>query len=419
MRFDQVLIEGSAFAFKSLRAHRLRTLLTMLGMSIGIFTITLVYTLVDSLEYSITKNLAGLGSNVLFVHNFPWADSGEDWVTYMNRPLVSYNDFKVLKSELSHADAVAFEASVGNQVIKYKGRSVSPVEVKAITEDYIRINDLKMFSGRYFSGIEMKSGRAVCILGYNVAMELFGSADCIGRDIRFRGRKIRVIGVVEKQGAPFFGQSLDDRLFVPYVYVSRVFNINSRSIQKVISVKADRYENLDLVEQETIGLVRKARGLRPTVEDNFSINKQEMLMNTAGVIFDKIGQAGFIIGVFSLLVGGVGIAIIMYTAVKERTFEIGLQKSMGATKLYILFQFLLEAVLICMIGAGIGIFFLTLVVLIAPYGLKRMDVQMEILLTVENILWGCLWAFLIGIASGFVPAFLASRLNPVNAMRAK
>lgn len=391
----------------------------MLGISIGIFAITIIGTMVYSLESTITRNLSALGNTVVYIHHWPWKDNSGDWFKFMNRPKVSYRDFEFLQTNLTHIQGIAYEMTRGGQKVKAGKNSLENITMKGVTQDYQKINDFQYSEGRYFTPIESSAGRPVCILGYTVAKELFGGRNCIGQEVIVMGKKVKVIGVVDKQGAGIFGDSFDDRIVVPYPFMARLFNAQSRMGDKLITIKAESYEKLPRLEDDIRGWLRIARGLKPSVEDNFAINKQEMLMTQLDAIFGSLRIGGMFISILSVLVGGFGIANIMFVSVKERTHEIGIQKSLGATRSFILLQFLIESVLLCIAGGIIGIILLFLMSGLAQLIIHKIEFDFEILISYRDLVTGLILSFIIGLLSGFSPSWIASKMDPVEAMRSR
>lgn len=417
----QLLKEGVAIAFHSLRSHRLRTFLAMLGVAIGIFAITLIFTLVNSLTFSITKNLSALGNRVFFVHQVAWTnEGGGDWTRYLSRPQVSWDDFKKLESGLTRAEGVCFQADLGALTVHYKGQALKGVAVAGVTDQYSEINDLIYDYGRPLTLQEYDAGRPVAVIGAGIAETFFGDPElAIGKEIRLQGKPIRIMGVLVKTGKDLFGQSKDERMYIPYKLAARMFNVRSRRVDKLIMVRAYADEEVPLLETEVIGLMRAGRGLKPAKENDFSINKPEMLMNEVGTISNYLKMGGVLISIFSIIVGGFGIGNIMYTVVKERTFEIGVQKSLGATRPFIVFQFLSEAVMLCLIG---GLFGLLLQVGAAWGGqvlLDRLEVGFTIIISWGSVVFGIVLSAFIGILAGVMPSLTAARLDPVESMRSR
>ncbi|MEO1452060.1 MAG: ABC transporter permease, partial [Bacteroidota bacterium] len=329
----------------------------MLGVATGIFAITGILTMVNSLQKSATESVANLGNTTIFVHHWPWAEGNNEWYKFIGRPKVSYRDFQKLKQNLTRVRGVSYEVSLRNQSIRAEGLSMSNLEVLGITHDAGEIKDMNFEDGRYFTEVESHLGSPVCIVGFNVAENLFPDSRAVGQYMRVRGKRMRVIGVQEKKGAGLFPgmPSEDDRVYIPYRQLSSTMNTEKRSIEKVITVKAERYEELELVESDIIGLMRSARGLKPKIENNFAINKQEALMNRFESFFGYLKTGGWVISIFSILIGGFSIGNIMYISVRERTSEIGVQKALGSTGPFILYQFVSEAIYICLLGGVIGL----------------------------------------------------------------
>jgi len=419
MNFFQTLRESYGIALRVILASRFRSFLTMLGISIGIFAITVISTLVYSLESAITDNLASLGNTVIYVHNWPWKDNSQDWFKYFNRPKVSYRDYSHLKDRLENVTGVCFEMSMGGQKIKSGKNSLENISAKGVTEEYISINDLKFTEGRFFTPIESNAGRPVAVVGATIADKLFPGVNPIGRKLLFQGKKLTIIGVLKKEGAGLFGPSLDELLVIPYTLMAGFVNEDSRSGDKLITIKAKDYESLPLVEDETIGIIRASRGLKPRTEDNFAINKQEMLMEELNSIFGSLRMGGIFISILSILVGGFGIANIMFVSVKERTNEIGIQKSLGATRMFILTQFMVESVLLCILGGILGLLLVFLVAWGGQFLLDYLDIDFKILISIKDLIFSIGLSVLIGLISGFWPANVASKMNPVEAIRTK
>lgn len=417
MKRIYLLFEGIRVAFKSLVAHRLRTLLTTLGVAIGIFAITIIFTLVNSLNYTINRNLSELGNSMLFVLHIPWTNEAMNWQKYYKRPKVSYSEFSRLEKNLNHVDGVAFNVEFRRQTVKYKQKSLSQLSIHAVTDDYIILNNYPIDKGRPFTEIEVDAGRPVCVIGANVEKELFGGRNAIDKFIRIKGKKVKVVGVIEKSGAGVFGQGPDDQVLVPYGFGARVFRMDGPRMEKIIQVKVSSQKWIDTVEDQIIGLMRAERGLRPTIENDFEINRPEMLMNLFSDATGYLRIGGIVISLFSIIVGGFGIGNIMFSTVKERTFEIGLQKALGARKNFILFQFLMESVMLCLLGGIIGLglnFGLTALMQLA---IDSMEIDFVMVVTWESVITGVLLSVMIGLVSGYIPSSIAARMDPVESMR--
>lgn len=390
----------------------------MLGVAIGIFAITIIFTLVNSLNYNLNQNLSKLGNSVLFVYHFPWSgESFSSWQKYVKRPKMSYNEYLKLRKNLDYIEDVAYEVEMRSQVLQYKGNSVSGVALTCITQGYLNISAMEMGLGRPFTDLEADAGRPVCILGHNVADKLFGEISPLGRKLRMAGKNVQVTGVVAKSGTNVFGDSPDDKIYIPYGFGARVFDMDSRRNDKSILVKVADPKRMAQVENQIIGLMRSARRLRPKAENNFAINRPEMLLDVFSDATKYLWYGGMFISFFAVIVGGFGIGNIMFTTVKERTFEIGLQKALGARRGVILFQFLVESVLLCLSGGVIGLLLNFGVAAIMQAAIDSMDVNFNVVISTGSILFGVILSVVIGLGSGLIPSLIASRLDPVESMR--
>ena len=415
----QFLWEGFRIAWQAINAKKTRSFLTTLGVAMGIFAITGILTMVNSMQTSVSQGLASLGNTTMFVHHFPWADRGDDWYKYFNRPKVSYKDYQRLKAQLRNVEGVTFDVTVRGQSAMAEGKEMSNITVTGSTEDFAVIGDLDLKEGRDFSQMEHHLGSAVCIVGSNVAKNLYGEdKSLIGERIRVGSKRLTIIGVMNPQGSSFFGPpSADEQVFMPYKMVARMFNMYQRNVEKVISIKASAYEQVDEVEAETIGIIRAARGLKPKTENNFSINKQETLMNQFDKVFGYLDIGGQVISIFSILIAVFSIGMIMYIAVRERTKEIGVQKALGSTRGFILYQFMTESLLICLAGGLLGLLLVFLIGKLITFFLTAMGLSMGVYFALGDMLLGIGLSLGIGLLSGIIPAGIAASLDPVIAIR--
>ena len=413
MRFLRQTFESFLFAWQALRSNVLRTLLSLLGVTIGIFAIIAVFTLVDSLERNIKDSLSFIGDKVVYVEKWPWIFGGEyQWWKYFQRPEPSYNEFRFLQDKLENAKAMVAMDFKGRVTIKNGNNSMSAL-IQGTTIDYNKISDVPIESGRYFTNQEVDVSRNVTIIGSDVAENLFPAQDPVGKTFKINGLNFIVIGVQARKGESIInvGGNPDIKCIIPYGAFANMFHSAQPSIN--IAIKGyDSDEGLLELESEIRGLMRTRRGVRPLQDDNFAINRPEALAQAISGIFIVLTLAGWVIGGFSILIGGFGIANIMFVSVKERTNIIGIQKSLGAKNYFILFQFLFEAILLSLVGGLAGIL---LVYLMTFLDLGTLDLQ----LTTSNIVLGLGVSSVIGILSGIIPAFSASRLDPVIAIRAK
>ena len=410
MIFLKLLRESYVFAMHELMVNKTRTILTLLGIAIGIFSIISVLTVFDSLERSMRKGIDSLGSNVLFIQKYPWIMSGEfKWWKYYQRPQPSMKDLREIQKRSTASDGSAIFVDV-TRTVHYQNNRIESVPVLAITHDFGKIMPLEISNGRYFTPIESASGKNVIIIGSDIAENLFNVLEPVGRKVKVFSQKLEVIGVLKKEGEDLFGNSSDNQVIIPMNFARTVIDI--KKIQTTIVVRAKpQVSNAELIDELT-GIMRSVRKLKPSAENDFAINETDIITQSFDQLFRVIALVGWIIGGFSLIVGGLGIANIMFVSVRERTNIIGIQKSIGAKNFFILIQFLFEAVILSMIGGGVGI----LLVFIGT-SVGSSILGFEIILTWNKILIGLCTSSFIGIIAGYVPALMASRLDPVEAMR--
>ena len=413
MRFLRQVLESFRFAWQALRSNLLRTTLSLLGVTIGIFAIIAVFTLVDSLERNIKTSLSFIGDKVVYVDKWPWTfDDEYPWWKYFQRPEPSMTEYRFLQDRLENAEAVVAMDFKGRVTVKQGNNSMSAL-IQGATFEYNKISDVPVEQGRYFTQQEIDVARNVAIIGADVAENLFPGQDPVGKMFKLYGQSFVVIGTQERKGESIInvGGNPDIKCLIPIGAFAKMFH----SINPSITIAVKGYDNdpgMVELESEIRGLMRTRRSQRPAQEDSFAINRPEAIAQAIGGIFIVLTLAGWVIGGFSILIGGFGIANIMFVSVKERTNIIGIQKSLGAKNYFILFQFLFEAVLLSLVGGLAGIL---LVYLLSFAQLGSLDLQ----LSTGNIILGVGVSSIIGILSGIIPAFTASRLDPVTAIRAK
>jgi len=406
--------ESLASAVQALRSNMLRTTLSLLGVTIGIFAIISVFTLIDSLERSIRDSLDFLGDQVIRVEKWPWLfQDNYPWWKYVNRPQPTLNEFQFLQANVSKASAATIFADRSNLTLEYSNSSIGEVYLVGASYQYNQVFEVEIAQGRYFSVRETEFARNVAIIGSEIAKTLFPNSNPLGKTVKLKGLKFIVIGVLSEQGGNIVdAPSADYTCYIPYQSFLKMYASRSRwGVGSTIGLKGfEEDEGLKELEFEVIGLIRGRRGLRPRQEDNFAINRPEAFAEVVSNIFNVISIAGGIIGSFSILVGGFGIANIMFVSVKERTHIIGIQKSLGAKNFFILLQFLFEATFLSLIGGLVGMIMVYFATFIS---LGSLDLQ----LTLKNVVVGLVVSSSIGIISGLIPAISASRLDPVVAIR--
>jgi len=347
MLFLKLSWESFRFAITALKSNLTRTILSLLGVTIGIFAIIAVFTLVDSLEQKIKSSFAFLGTNVMRVDRFPFANGPQDypWWKYFKRPPGTYAEYRFLEDRLSNADGVTISSS-SSATVQAGSNSFQGTSLTGVAYTYQDVFEVALEEGRYFSEAEIDASRNLIIVGKKIANTLYPNQSPLGKEVKIKGMKFTIIGIFEEEGAGFLDlPSKDEACLIPFGAFSKMFYTGRNGLEPTIAAKGkDTDIGLVALENEMTGLLRAKRGLKPTEENNFALNKTEFIQNAIGSIFDVISVAGWVIGGFSILVGGFGIANIMFVSVRERTNIIGIQKSLGARNYFILFQFLFEAV---------------------------------------------------------------------------
>lgn len=410
----RVLKESFNFALNALTNNKLRTFLSLVGVTIGIFSIIAVLAAVDSLKKEIEGSISGLDNSTIVIMRVNFGPTDIPQWKWQQFPDVTYEEYQYLERNTPNLDYATFTLNVPNETVKYEDNQVDNVPVGAVTDSYYFIETLKFDEGRFFNASESNSGSMVVVLGNEIANKLFGgSANAIGKKVRIYGRKFSVIGVLEKEGSGLFGNSKDTAVYLPVNVVRRIYGDNNKSTFPQIVIKPKK--DVDDAEFKAIltQQLRIKRGLKPDQISNFFVNQMQGLTDFIDNITGSMNIIGLIISGFSLLVGGFGIANIMFVSVKERTNLIGIQKSLGAKNKFILFQFLFEAVILSVIGGLIGLF----LVFIASIIVSQFTGDFQFVLSPWNMFIGTAISAVIGLISGILPAISASKLDPVEAIR--
>lgn len=409
----RVLKESFIFAINALKNNKLRTFLSLLGVTIGIFSIIGVLAAVDSLEKEIKGSISSLDNSTIYLMRFSFGPSQIPQWKREQFPDVTYEEYQYLKRNLPDLKAASFVLNVAPETIKHEDKSISNTEIIPVTSDYYYIEELQVVKGRFYNEQESMAGSPVIVIGDEIANSLFGSSDPIGKKVRLYGRKFTVIGVLKKEGTGIFGDSKDTAAIVPVNVVRRIYGDNNKFVFPAIIIKPqpeiDTPEFIAAIKQK----VRALRGLKPDEIDNFFVNQLQGFTDFIDNITGTMSLIGGFIGAFSLLVGGFGIANIMFVSVKERTNLIGIQKALGAKRRFILLQFLFEAIILAVFGGLIGLLLVWIISLVA----SQFTGDFEFILSFSNIIWGMFWSTLIGLVAGIIPAGMASRLDPVEAIR--
>jgi putative ABC transport system permease protein len=417
-QYLRIIFEGAAQAWQQLTANKLRSFLSLLGVTIGIFCIIGVKSAVNSLESNIRNSMAKLGNDVIYIEKFSWSeDPGDNYWKWMRRPNFSYREYLALDERLEMAEKVGFWQFLTAKTVKWRSSSVENAFFIGITEDCRDLFHLEFDGeGRFMSSIEYQSGADVCVLGSVVAEGLFGPGiDPIDKEISVGGRKLRILGVLKKSGKdllkPF---NFDQCVLVGYNLARRGFGVRAKGQWERTSlmVQAKAGVNLEEMKDEIIGVLRSERRLRPKDENNFSLNTLSILSSLFDGVFGTLNVAGFVIGIFALIVGMFSVANIMFVSVRERTNLIGIKMALGAKRWFILLEILIEAIVLCLVGGFLGLFF----VWIITAGISK-AIDFEISLSLSNVLIGVITSIIVGVLSGLIPASQASRMDPVEAIR--
>jgi putative ABC transport system permease protein len=407
----RLLKESFSFAMNALLANKLRTLLSLLGVTIGIFSIIAVLAAVDSLDRKISKDLSSLDKNTIYLMKFSFGPTDIPQWKREQFPNVKYDEYIYMKDAMTNTEQMGYQIFTKRESIKHESKTVSDVNIVPVSHEFIDIQGLEFEQGRFYNESEANSGAAVIVLGNEVATSLFEGSDPIGKTVRLYGKRFNVIGVLKKKGSGIFDED-DTSAFIPVNFVRQLYGDNNDGLTNVIIFKPESGVDMEAYKGEITQKLRALRGLKAGEIDNFFINVFSGFTDFIDGIIGQMNVVGWIISGFSLLVGGFGIANIMFVSVKERTNLIGIQKSLGAKNRFILFQFLFEAIILSLIGGIIGLLFVWIIAIVLTNML-----DFEFVLGFGNILLGTSLAAFIGLLSGILPAISAANLDPVEAIR--
>ena len=411
----RLILESFIFAYNSLVINRLRTFLSLLGITIGIFCIISVFTIIDSLERTIRESMSKLGSNVIYVQKWPWApppgETEYPWWKYLNRPEPKLSETQEILRRSGLSQYAVFNYGF-SRTVKVGNSKAENTEIIGASSGLIETWSLKIVAGRPLTEEEFNTGSNFAMLGADIAEQLFPGISPVGKSIKVEGFTLFIAGVFEKMGNDVFGTSMDKRVLIPVKFAARIVDPRLESGQSII-VKGKTDIPASRLSEELEGIMRSIRRIKPSAENDFALNEVSLISGRLDIVFKVFDIAGWIIGGFAILVGGFGIANIMFVSVKERTKIIGLQKALGAKSKFILLEFLFEASVLSLIGGIIGLLIIYILTFVVS---KTFD--FNLVLTIGNIATGLLISIVIGLIAGVVPARSAAQLDPVTAMNA-
>lgn len=412
----EIVVSSFKMALQELWKNKLRTFLSLFGVTIGIFCIISVLAVVNSLEQNIQNEIKSLGTNTIYIDKWDYsAGGGPDypWWKYVNRPSPKYEEISHIKERTPSAKYVAF-AITRQDNIEFGGNILSGINIYGISEDFENIQPFDIQAGRYISDADFNRGTSSVVIGNEVAEKLVGSAElAVGKTFAIRGKKFTVLGVIKKQGKQMIGGwNFDQSVVIPYRAARNIMN-ELRS-DPVIMVQGQDDVTSKALKDELTGTMRAIHRLSPTKEADFALNDINDFSDAISEAFVGLNIGGAVIGGISLIVGLFGVANIMFVTVRERTAQIGLKKALGAKSRIILSEFLLESAFLCIIGGLIG---LTLVFVLTQVLSKALNFPVYI--SISNMVWTFLICLAVGIIAGIIPAYKASRMDPVAAIRSK
>jgi len=414
IRWYYILRESMQSAYRTVLLNKLRTLLSLLGVTIGIFAIVSVFTALNSMEKNIRDSFSSMGDDVIYIQKWPWApEEGVEykWWEYLNRPVPTIREYQQLKKRMESARAVAFFAAT-QSTIEFGNTSAENITIWGVSEEFEITRNFNISMGRFLTPLEINMGKNMAVIGASIKEELFNNVNPIGKTIKVRGKYLRIIGVFEKEGKSMLGGgSMDKVVLIPVKFLGYIADLRNEDNNPMIWIRAAEGLSIDQFKEEVRGTMRAIRRLRPGAKDNFALNQSSVLNAMTNNIFGIINLAGGIIGILAVIVGTFGIANIMFVSVKERTNIIGIQKALGAKKYYIILEVLYESVLLSLVGGILGLIMVFIGTIIV-----RNAFDFNIYMSAGNIISGVVISMLVGIIAGMFPAAMAAQLNPVKAI---
>jgi putative ABC transport system permease protein len=414
LRFLEIVISSFKIALQEFRSNKLRTFLSLFGITVGIFCIISVLATVDSLKTNIKTSFSSLGNNTIYIQKRPWGSGGpNDWWKYNNRPSPRYEETPLLQKRLSYAENIGF-ITFGSNNVEYEDEQLSSVTWYAVSEGYAKIQPIEIQFGRFLSDAEFSDGTNSIILGYTNAENLFvNPQNAVGKSVFMNGRKMTVVGVPKKYGnTNLGGWNFDDIVLMPYRTARQLSNQDLS--EGFIMVKGKDNIPVDELKTELDGAYRSVRKLKPVQLDNFALNEVSAANSFLDTVFGSINLGGWFIAGLSLVVGMFGVANIMFVTVRERTSQIGLKKAIGAKRSTIITEFLLESAFLCILGGVIGLILVYILTkLISPAIGFPVTISLNIFSLAITI------CIVTGVLAGIIPAVIAARMDPVVAIRSK
>lgn len=410
--FLRMLKESFLFAVNSVAVNKLRTFLSLFGITIGIFSIISVFTVIDWMQKSIRDSISTLGEKTVYIHKWPWGlVTSINWWDIIKWPNVSEKDYEAVQIRSEKAEVSCFTVTQP-KTIKYRKNLASDITLWGVTHEFEKLRSFEISEGRYFTPEESEGGKNVIILGNEIATRLFESADPIGKEVIVQGKKLMVIGVFKKEGkGGITDNGMDEQIVAPLRFAKTIINMRNNFLNATLMVRAKEGVSIQELSDDATMILRAARRLQPAEINNFHVNQASFITKSFEGVFAGINAGGWIIGGFAILVGGFGIANIMFVSVRERTNIIGIQKALGAKRSFIMFQFLTESVLLSIIGGLLGVFLIFIGTLFVNYLW-----ELNMYLTFNNIIAAVIISGVIGIVAGYAPAYQAARMNPVEAI---